>query len=332
MFDTFIVNPIFNLLTAIYALLPGHNFGLAIIIFTVIVRLLMWPLVKKQLHQTKVMRRLAPELKRIKKEAKGDKRTESLMMMALYKEKGVSPFSSLGILLAQLPIIFALYAGLNRIVNEPKAIVDSSYGFVQGLSWMKEIAGDISKFTDTNNLFGLIDLSKPAINAAGAVYGGALLLAIASAIAQYYQSKQLMPSTKDARSLRNILKSAKDGEQADQAEINAAVARLTKFFLPALLLLVSIRLAAALPLYWTASSVVAIFQQARVLKDDEEEMEEIAGKSTKREERLKKAVEAEIIDKKSARSGANHSGKKQRITGTTVVIKGPGSTKANSKK
>jgi YidC/Oxa1 family membrane protein insertase len=47
MFETLIVQPIFNLLVLIYALIPGHNFGLAIILFTILVRLLMWPLVKK---------------------------------------------------------------------------------------------------------------------------------------------------------------------------------------------------------------------------------------------------------------------------------------------
>jgi len=81
MFQALIVKPIFNLLVLIYAVLPGHNFGLAIIIFTIIVRFLMWPLVKKQLHQTKAMRDLQPELKKIKQASKGDKQKESLLMM-----------------------------------------------------------------------------------------------------------------------------------------------------------------------------------------------------------------------------------------------------------
>ena len=71
LFEVVIVKPIFNLLVLIYGILPGHNFGLSIILFTIIVRLLMWPLVKKQLHQAKAMRALQPELKRIKKEAVG---------------------------------------------------------------------------------------------------------------------------------------------------------------------------------------------------------------------------------------------------------------------
>ncbi len=83
MFTTIVIQPIFNLLVLIYAILPGHNFGLAIIIFTVLVRLLMWPLVKKQLHQAKAMRELQPELKRIKQATKGDRQKESTMIMQL---------------------------------------------------------------------------------------------------------------------------------------------------------------------------------------------------------------------------------------------------------
>jgi YidC/Oxa1 family membrane protein insertase len=59
-FTTLIVQPIFNLLALIYALLPGHNFGLSLIIFTIVIRLLLWPLVRKQLHQAKAMRELQP--------------------------------------------------------------------------------------------------------------------------------------------------------------------------------------------------------------------------------------------------------------------------------
>ncbi len=70
MFTTLIVQPIFNLLVFIYAILPGHNFGLALIIFTIIIRLLMWPLVKKQLHQARAMRELQPEIKKIKRPPK----------------------------------------------------------------------------------------------------------------------------------------------------------------------------------------------------------------------------------------------------------------------
>src|ERR1035437_584073 len=112
MLTTIIIQPIFNLLALIYAIIPGHNFGLAIIIFTIIIRLLMWPLVKKQLRHAKAMRELAPELKKIKVAAKGDRQKESAMTMELYKEREINPFASLGILVIQLPIILGLYSSV----------------------------------------------------------------------------------------------------------------------------------------------------------------------------------------------------------------------------
>ncbi len=299
MFTTLIVQPIFNLLALIYSLLPGHNFGFAIILFTVVIRLLMWPLVKKQLHQVKVMRKLQPELKRIKAETKGDRREESRMMMELYKERGVNPFASIGILILQIPILIGLYIGLQKVIKDPAQIIEFAYPFIQNFSWMKELAADISLFDET--LFGFIDLSRAALGSGG-VYWPAMCIVIGSAVAQYFQSKQLSPSTKDSRSLRSILKGAGKGEQADQSEVNAAVGRSTRFLLPALVFLFTVNIASALSLYWLVSGLVALIQQSIILRDDETEMEAVADKkSTKTtiSTRAKKAKEAEVVAAKS---------------------------------
>ena len=75
-FDILIVQPIFDLLIGLYSIIPGGDFGVSLIIFTIIVRFVMYPLVKKQLHQTRIMRKLQPQLAKIKKQAKGNSRTE----------------------------------------------------------------------------------------------------------------------------------------------------------------------------------------------------------------------------------------------------------------
>src|SRR5256885_6848816 len=116
MFTTLIVKPLFNLLVLIYALIPGHNFGLSLIIFTIIIRLLLWPLVKKQLHQARAMRRLQPEIKRIKQASKGNRQRESQMLMELYKERGINPFGTFPVLIVQLFVLIGLYSGLRRII------------------------------------------------------------------------------------------------------------------------------------------------------------------------------------------------------------------------
>src|SRR5438105_1611605 len=145
MFTTIIVQPIFNLLVLIYALIPGHNFGLAVIIFIVLVRLLMWPLLRKQLHHTKAIRQLQPELKKIKAAAKGDRQKESQLTMALYKERQINPFSTIGIVIVQAIIFIGLYVGLRKIINSPKEIISFSYPSLHHLAWMKELAANIHR-------------------------------------------------------------------------------------------------------------------------------------------------------------------------------------------
>lgn len=293
MFQTLIVQPLFNLLVLIYAILPGHNFGMAIILFTIVIRLLLQPLVKKQLRNAKVMRQIQPELKRIKEETKGDRQRESAMVMELYKERGVNPFSSIGILLVQLPILIGLYAGLSKVIADPYNIISFAYAPLQNLSWMKELAADISKFDMT--LFGFIDLKKAAISDGNGVYWPAMFLVLGSAVTQYYQSKQLMPNDKDGRKLRHILRDAGNGQAADSAEVNAAIGRSTKYFIPVLIIFFTVNIASALSLYWLVSGLVAILQQGRILKDDEEEIEAKLHPEDKKPARKKVSSTARVV-------------------------------------
>jgi YidC/Oxa1 family membrane protein insertase len=289
MFTTLIVQPIFNLLVLVYAILPGHNFGLALIVFTVIIRLLMWPLVKRQLKQTKVMRKLQPELKRIKKEAKGDKQKESLLMMELYKEQGVNPIGTLPILVVQLVILLGLYSGLRRVIANPENLVSFAYPALQHLSWLKVLAHHPKDFDNT--LFGFINLSRTALGKG--TYIPALLLVIGSAVVQFLTSRQLMPTDKNSRKLRDILKAAGDGQQADQAEVNAAVGRSTQYFIPFMVFIFTVNLPAALSLYWFTGGIAAYIQQSIALREDEEDMEKLADSAPKRD--VSKIAEAEVV-------------------------------------
>ncbi|MEI7674850.1 MAG: YidC/Oxa1 family membrane protein insertase [bacterium] len=288
MFTTLIVQPIFNILVLIYAIIPGHNFGISIILFTILIRLLLWPLVKKQLHQAKVMRKVQPEIKKIKAASKGDKQKESQMLMELYKEKGINPLGSIGILLIQLPIFLALYSGIKKIIDDPHQIITFAYPPLQHLPWMKELAANIHLFDAT--LFGIVDLTKSALGSGKAIYWPAMVIVLASAIVQFYQSKQLMPTDKNARKLRQILKDASSGNAADTSEVNAAVGKSTRYLLPVMIFLFTVSVASALSLYWLTSGIVAFIQQHIVLSRDEEEMEEIADKP-------EKVIEGEVISK-----------------------------------
>jgi YidC/Oxa1 family membrane protein insertase len=309
MFTTFIVQPLFNLLVLIYAILPGHNFGLSLIIFTIIIRLLLWPLVKKQLHQAKAMRVLQPELKKIKQATKGNRQKEQQMMMELYKEKGINPLGAFPTLIIHFIVLIGLYSGLRKVIDDPHAIITFAYPSLQHLPWMKELAHNIHLFDNT--LFGVIDLSRAAIGSAG-VYWPAMLLVIGSATAQFFQSKQLMPTTKDQRSLRTILKDAGKGKQADQSEVNAAVMGSTKYLIPATIFLFTVNIASALSLYWFTSGLVAYIQQSIVLRSDETEMESIADGDKPIKKDVKKIPEAEVVDRPVQKARAKKATKKKR--------------------
>jgi YidC/Oxa1 family membrane protein insertase len=288
-FTVLIVKPIFNLLVFIYAILPGHNFGVSLIIFTLVIRLLMWPLVKKQLHQTKAMRGLQPEIKKVKQAAAGNKQKESQMLMELYKEKEISPLGSIGTLIIQFVILIGLYSGLRGVVDNPRAIITNSYSFIHRFSWIHKLSLNIHLFDAT--LLGFVNLTKSALKHGGGIYRPAMVIVLASAVTQYLASKQLLPTTSDSRKLRDILKDANSGRKADQTEVNAAVGRSTRYFIPVLIFLFTVNIASALSLYWFVGGLIAYIQQSYILRKDEGEME-LAGASTGSG---RKVIESEVV-------------------------------------
>ena len=301
-FNALIARPIFNLLILILAFLPGHNLGVAIIIFTVLVRTAMYPLLKKQLHHAIAMKKLQPEMRRIKKEAAGDKQKESRLMMELYKEREVNPFASVGIILVQLPILIGLYSGISKIIKNPENVLTLSYSWVQKLPYMQQLEGNIHTFNET--LLGFVDLTRHAIGPTG-IYWPAMILVVASVTVQFFQSKQLMMQDKDARSLRQIFKDTATGKQVDQSEVQAATSRFTLIFIPFILFIVSISLPAALSLYWLVGGCVALFQQTRILRKDVAEMEASVDSLP---------VEAEIINSHTPKNKKTKAAKKKKST------------------
>lgn len=303
MFHTFVAQPVFNLLVFIYALIPGHDLGISIIIFTAIIRLALWPLVKKQLHQAKAMKKLQPELKKIKAAAKGDRQKEARLQMELYKEHEIKPFSTIGTLIIQLPIFIALYQSVNKLIRDPNILFTDTYSWVRNLPFIQDLSHDISKFDHT--LLGLVDLTKNAIGPSG-LYVPALIIAIAAAISQYYQSKLMMIDNKDSRKLSQILKDAAEGKQADQGEIGASISRMMMYFLPFITFIFAVSVPSALAVYLLTSSTIGYFQQAHVLKQDEEEMHELATEDGQTEEKKPKT------NKKPKKSSAKNKRKKKR--------------------
>lgn len=300
-FDSVIVQPIFNLLLGLYSIIPGGDFGIALIIFTVLVRLALWPLVKKQLHQVKAMQKLQPELVRIKKETKGNRQLESMQMMELYKKHDVSPFRSIGILLIQLPIFIALFQVINIFTTHRDEISKFTYGFMKDIGPIHELIIHPEHFNQ--NLFGFVDLAGRAITSLpSGVNIVLLILAIAAAVTQYIMSKQTTPQQKSNKRLRDIMTEAADGKAADQSEMNAIMMNKMVKFLPIMMLFIMVNLPGALVLYYTVSNLVAVLQQKQIIDQDKEELIKIAdsasttqNKKATAKARVKQAQEGTVI-------------------------------------
>lgn len=292
LFDTLIVQPIFNLLVAIYGLIPGGDFGISLIIFTILVRLIMWPLVKKQLHQTKVMRAVQPELKKIKAKAKGDKQLEGRLMMELYRERGVNPFGSIGLLLIQLPIFIALFRVIQIITEEREKIGAYTYGFLEQLGPIAQIIND-PKHEFNETLLGVISLTARAIDGSQ-IYFPLIILAAVAAILQYVQAKQVTPEPASEQRLRDMFSASAKGKEVDQADVSALLSRRMIVIFPFLTFVVAIYFPGALVLYFAVTSAVAVIQQRIVLSKDVEEMEVLADEKTVKE-RAKNATEATVV-------------------------------------
>jgi len=272
-FDILIVQPIFNLLIGLYSIIPGGDFGISLVIFTILVRFALFPLVKRQLHQTQAMKKMQPELKRIKARTKGNKQQESMMMLELYKKHGVNPFRSIGILLIQLPIFIALYNVIRIFTQHRDEIAKYTYDFMEPLGPIQHLIQHPDQFNE--KLLGIVDLTKTAFSNQGVDFV-LVILAIIAAGTQYIMSKQTMPQTESKKRIRDVMAEAADGKNADQSEMNAVVMGKMVKILPLFMFFIMISVPGALALYYSVSNIVAVIQQSVLLKKDEEELEELA--------------------------------------------------------
>ena len=317
-FEVLVVQPLFNLLMLLYVIIPGGDFGITIIVFTILLRLAMYPLVKRQLHQTKAMRKLQPELEQIKRRTKGNKQLQGAQMMELYKKHDVSPFRSIGILLIQLPIFIALYSVIQIFTQHRDQLANYTYDFLQKIPAIEDIVTHPASFNE--NLLGFVDLTQSAFSN-GTVSFVLVGLAVVAAIGQFIQTKQTMPQSSSNRRLRDILSEAANGKEADQSEINGAIMGKMAYVLPFFMFFVMLSLPGAIALYYATNTLVAVLQQSIILRGDEEELEKIAdepvkkpGKKATAKARAKAADEATVtrIVAKSSHTSTSKSKKKKK--------------------
>ncbi len=225
LYHAFFFNPLYNLLIALFDAFPWIDAGLAVIILTIIVRLILYPLSRKAVLTQLKMNSIAPDIARIKAKHPNSSEAQAKETLALYKEKGVNPFSGIFVILIQIPLIFALY----RIFLQLPA-VDASllYSF-------------ISAPAEVSTLFlGFLDVSSKSIVLA--------LLAAVSTFLQLYFSAQNQVAAPGAK--------GSFGEG-----LAKSMQTQMKYLFPIMVFFISYNISAVIALYWLTTNLFSLGQE-----------------------------------------------------------------------
>jgi len=212
--------------------MPGHDFGIAIIFLTIIIRLILFPISVKAINSQKGLQKLQPQMKEIQNKYKTDKEKQGREILELYKREKINPFSGLLLALIQLPILIALYNVFWNGLN-PKEL-STLYSFVIN-------PGSINPV-----FLHIINLAKPN-----------LILAIFAGLTQYFQAKMLIPKN-----------TANNQEPKKGPDMSQVMQKQMTYFLPVFTVIILIGLPSALGLYWTISGLFSIIQQYLIFKKD----------------------------------------------------------------
>lgn len=231
----FIIVPFTNVLLFIYSTL-GQNFGLAIIVFTILVRLATYPLNASQIKSSRAQQELQsdPKWQKIQKKYKDDREKLAQEQMKLYQERGINVFGSCLPTLIQLPIIIALYWSITRALA---ATPIELLGFARGIA-----LPNAAELLPLNSQFLWMDLGQPERLYLSFLPFGIPVLAILVMITSYLQSKMITPSSSDGQA--------------------AQMGRSMAITMPLMMGYISYIYSAGLALYFVTSNLISILQYA----------------------------------------------------------------------
>lgn len=230
LFQVIFYQPTLNLLIFLYNSVSFQDLGLAIILLTIIIKLILWPLANKSIKAQKSLQDLQPKIDELKTKYKDNQAEMSKEMMSLYKDNKINPFSSCLPLLIQLPFFIAIYRVFKDGVADNLNLV---YPFI----YRPEVIN--------NMFFGLMDLSKPNV-----------YLAVLAGLAQFWQAKMMM--AKKNKMVQNV-SGAKDENMA------TIMSKQMTYFMPAITIFIGVTLPGGLTLYWLVITLLTILQQGIVV-------------------------------------------------------------------
>lgn len=229
-YNTFFYEPLYNGLVFLTNHLPYNDLGLAIIVLTLVVRFILFPLSHRSTVTQRKMKEIEPEIAKVKDKFKKDKQEQTRQIMALYRAHGVSPFSGFLILLIQLPIFIALFMMLRKGGDFDTNILYSFIHLPENINTM---------------LLGLIDVSKSHY-----------FLSVLAGLSQFFQIKLAMPN----------IKKASPKERSFKADFQRSMSIQMKYIMPIFVFFIAQRFSSGMALYWTTSNVFAIVHEAIVAR------------------------------------------------------------------
>ncbi|MCX6751266.1 MAG: YidC/Oxa1 family membrane protein insertase [Candidatus Nomurabacteria bacterium] len=224
LWNTFLYGPLFNALAFLVSIVPGGDVGIAVILLTIIVKTVLFPLSQRSIESQIKMNLLAPELKKIK-DSGTSKEEQAKQTFELYKHHKTNPFSGCLLVLIQIPIIFALYYVFLKELNFQSTLL---YPFIHAPE-------------DINMLFlGILDISQK----------GLIILAVLAGLSQYFQAR-LMP--------KPVVQNKTDS--SFQENLTNSMQTQMKYVFPFVIAFIAYSVSGAVALYWITSNIFAIGQQ-----------------------------------------------------------------------
>lgn len=255
-FNHVLIYPIINILVVIYSILAaiGAPFalGFSIIILTLLIKFITYPLTSAQLASATKMQRIKPHLDKLKDKHKNDAKRLQQETMMLYKEHGVNPAAGCLPLLIQLPIFIALYQVLIQIVN-----ADTQRTLINVNKVLYPFVPHLQKAWDAN-FFGV----SLATNPSQWEKAGIILLAIPITTAglQFIQSKMMMPK-------KDIAEKDVKKESSKSDDFQSIMQTQMVYFMPLMIGFFSYTFPVGLSLYWNVFTLFGIIQQYQIQKN-----------------------------------------------------------------
>jgi YidC/Oxa1 family membrane protein insertase len=234
LFNNFLYEPLYNALIFIIGNVPWADVGIAVVILTVVVKLILFPLSIKAVRTQVRMKIIQKPLEKIKEKYKNDREAMGREMLALYKNNKINPFSGFLLILIQIPVILALYWVFLR-AGLPDINTDILYSFVN----LPE--------TINMNFLGFINVGEPK----------SLILALLAAITQFFQARFSFPKVAEEDK-------PKTDKPSIQADVMKGMSFQIRYVLPVVIFFIAYSLIAAAALYWTVSNSFAIAQELYV--------------------------------------------------------------------